>query len=245
MSRAATSSLRMLCFGDAGGEVWGAAVSAGVTALAFFTPEGTGSVTGAGEIALRPEGEGWRLAGPDCELRFIPAGENGRAARSAAGDMGCRVEGHLGAPDARRPVSCAGTVSLEPEARIDRLDSIRALSGWFDADHGVVLRALRPPGGKGHEQDAIAATLFDPEASVAVTDPRISTTFRPHERPARAGLELWVGEGDELFPRRAAAEASGESVEAAGDGIRLAVTPLRCHAAGLDGTGVYLIAHFS
>ncbi len=258
MSGAESSSLRVLSFGDASGEVWGAAVSAagatvsaagatvsaGATALAIVTPERTVTATDADQVSLSPERDGWRLTGPDFALSFVPAGENGSRAPSPAGDLLCRVEGHIGAPEAERAVSCSGTVSLEPDTRIDRLDSIRAVTGWFDADHGVVLRALRPAGSKDHEHDAIAATLFDPDQAVAVTDPRLSTTFRPPERPARASLELWIGDGDELYPRRAAAEASGPAVETGTDGMRLAITPLRCHSAGLDGVGVYLIAHF-
>lgn len=240
MSEAESSPLRVLCFGDATGEVWGAAVAAGTATLAFGTPEGTGSAAGA-EVALIPEEDGWYLAGRDLELHFIPAGETGNGAPP---HRLCRVEGHLGGTGGRRAVSCSGTVSLEPDTRADRLDSLRALSGWFDADHGLFLRALRPAGGRGQEQDAVAATLFDPGEQVAVTDPRLSTTFRSPEQPARASLELWVGEGDELYPRRAAAEAAGPGVEVGGDGIRLAITPLRCHSAGLDGAGIYLIAHF-
>jgi hypothetical protein len=243
MSTAESRPLRLLCFGDAAGEVWGGAVSAGTAALAFGTPDGTGSAIGSAELSIGHDDDGWLLTGQDFELRFSPVGQDGATEPSAAGDELCHVEGRLSVAGHERAVSCPGTVSIEPETRIGPLDSVRALSGWFGADHGLTLHALRPAGSKGHEQDAIAATLFDPEEWVAVTDPRLSTTFKPSELPARASLELWVGDGEELHPRRAAAEAAGQAAEAGGEGLRLAITPLLCHSAGHDGTGVYLIAH--
>ncbi len=57
---------------------------------------------------------------------------------------------------------------MDPETEIGRLDSVRALSGWFGDDQGLTLHALRPAGSEGQEQDAIAATLFDPEEWLAV-----------------------------------------------------------------------------
>lgn len=243
MSRAESRPLRLLCFGDATGEVWGGAVSAGTAALAFGTPDGTGSATGSGELSVRHDDDGWLLSGQDFELRFGPVGEPGSAQPSAAGDELCHVEGRVSVAGHERAVSCPGTISVDPETEIGRLDSVRALSGWFGDDQGLTLHALRPAGSEGQEQDAIAATLFDPEEWLAVIDPRLSTTFRPPELPARASLELWVGDGEDIYPRRAAAEAAGSAAEAGDDGLRLAITPLRCHSAGRDGTGVYLIAH--
>ncbi len=127
--------------------------------------------------------------------------------------------------------------------RLPKLESVRGLSGWFGADQGLTLLALRPAGRRGQEDDLIAATVFDPEGWMAVDDPRISTTYRAGDRPARASLELWIGDGDEQFPRRAAAEATGDGAELEHNGLRLQVTPLRCHTLGLDGAGVYLLAH--
>ena len=118
------------------------------------------------------------------------------------------------------------------------------MTGWFGAHRGLILRALRPRRARGQEQDRIAATLFEPEGRIDVDEPRLSTTYASDDRPARTSLELWIGAGEEQYPRRAAAEALGEGGAAKGDRLSLQVTPLRCHASGLDGAGVYLLARF-
>ena len=59
--------------------------------------------------------------------------------------------------------------------------------------------------------------------------------------PARANLELWIGEGENEFPRRAAGEASGEGAAIKVDGLSLQAVPLRCHSRGRDGAGVYAL----
>jgi hypothetical protein len=58
------------------------------------------------------------------------------------------------------------------------------------------------------------------------------------------GLELWVGDGDEQFPRRAAGEALGPGEELSAGAMTVRILPLRCHSAGHDGPGVYLLARF-
>ena len=73
-------------------------------------------------------------------------------------------------------------------------------------------------------------------------DPRLSTTYDGDGHPTRATLELWITQGEREFPRRAAGEASGPAVAVAGDDATLLVQPLRCHARGSDGAGVYLLA---
>jgi hypothetical protein len=242
MSDSAIGPLRLLTFGDATAEIWGAALQAGDAAALFVTRRGATAATDGRQIEIGTDGHVWTVSGTGFDLRFTPVGEESRAP-SPAGDELCRVEGRVTVPEGEHEIRCPGTVSVDAEAQLGRFDSLRALTGWFDEDRGVAVRALRPDEKKGHERDQLAATLFDPDHWIAVEDPRLSTTFRRGGQPTRASLELWVGEGDELYPRRAAVEAVAAPSEAAGDRLRLSLTPLLCHAGGLDGTGVYLIAH--
>ncbi len=232
------SQLRIISFGDLDGEVWGAAIQAGQPAIAFHTPDGGSAAAGDGAFSLTEESDGWRLGGDRFELLAVPVHDGGHGPE--AGSELCVVSGTLAGSD----VQCLGTITSRPGLKRGRLDSVRGLSGWFASDRGLELLALRPAGGRGHEADQIAATVFEPEGAIAVDDPRISTTFRAGELPSRASLELWIGEGEEQYPRRAAAEANGEPSEANGDGVSLQVTPLRCHTGGLDGAGVYVLARF-
>ncbi|MEA2212946.1 MAG: hypothetical protein QOF83_2894 [Solirubrobacteraceae bacterium] len=241
MSDSATGPLRLLTFGDATAEIWGATLQAGHAAALFVVRNGATAATDGRPVELRANEHVWTVSGTGFDLQFTPV--DGTHDPSPAGDGLCRVEGRVSLPDGERQIRCPGTVSVAAEAELGRFDSLRALTGWFDENRGLALRALRPDEKKGHERDVIAATLFDADHWVAVEDPRLSTTFRAGEQPARASLELWVGDGDELYPRRAAAEAVGLPSEAAGERLRLSLTPLICHAGGLDGTGVYLIAH--
>lgn len=239
MSDAPTGPVRLLSFGDATGKIWGAVVEAGATASLIMTPEAAAAATGAGQVEIAADGDGCQVTADGVvSLRFTPAG-----AASEAGDELCHVEGTVTVGGSEREVSCPGTISTDAEAGSGKLESIRALTGWFGEQQGLALRAFRPDAKKGHERDQMAATLFDAEQWVTVADPRLSTTFRPGEQPTRASLELWIGDGEEMYPRRAAAEALGLPAEASGDELRISLTPMLCHAGGADGTGVYLIAH--
>jgi hypothetical protein len=242
MSESSPGPLRLLSFGDGGDQIWGAAIQAGSAATLVVTPQAASAATGAEQVSIEAENGGWRVTAWGLELTFTPVGD-GRHEPSAAGDQLCRVQGRVTLPAGERVIDSPGTVSVAADEDPARFDSIRAVTGWFADDRGVALRALRPDEKKGHERDIVAATLFDPDEWMTVTDPRLSTTYRPDERPSAASLELWVGEGDELYPRRAAAEAVALPSEATGERIRLSLTPLLCHAGGLDGAGVYLIAH--
>jgi hypothetical protein len=62
--------------------------------------------------------------------------------------------------------------------------------------------------------------------------------------PSRTNLELWVGEGENEFPRRVAGEAAGDGAVLATEETELRVIPLRCHSRGREGTGVYVLATF-
>jgi hypothetical protein len=240
----------LLSFGDADNEVWGAALQAGGAALQagdaatlFVSRAGRAAATDKRQIEISEDDEGWRVCGTGFDLRFTAVGDDGRAP-SSNGDELCHVEGRVTLPEGEREVRCPGTVTIHDGSQTGRVESLRAVTGWLGEDRGWALRALRADDRQDQEHDVVLATLFDPDGWIPVEESRLSTTFRPGEQPARASLELWVGDGDELYPRRAAAEALAPPSEALGDRLRLSLTPLLCHAGGLDGTGVYLIAHF-
>lgn len=227
--------LRVVSFGDLDGEIWGSMLDLGEPVIAFGTPDG---VATAADAALTEDQDGsWRLAGASIELGIAPA-----AGHDPSDDALCHVSGTLSVAGQRRSIDCLGIRSNAADRRLPRLESLRGISGWFESDHGVTLLALRPAGGHGQENDLVAATVFEPEGWTPVDDPRVSTTYLAGEHPARVGLELWIGDGDEQYSRRAAAEAAGNAARLERGGLQLQVTPLRCHTQGLDGAGVYLLA---
>jgi hypothetical protein len=246
-----TSSFRALAFGDVEGRFWGGALDAGIPALVFGAPGGTGSASGQTALDWSDEGRGWRLSGDGFELHVKPGGEgppSGSDADSCDGMTGfeelCRVEGVVSIGADQHAVDCVGTRCVVDGIDLGSLDSVRAVSGWFADDQALALLAFRARRSAGHGADLIAATLFDPEGWVPVQDPRLSTTYADTGLPARANLELWIGEGENEFPRRAAAEAAGAGAGVKAEGLELLVAPLHCHSRGLDGAGVYVLATF-
>ena len=205
-----------IAFADAAAGVQGIAIAGAGTLLA--SADGVRALPGAGPHA-RPAG-GFELAVPgELELTFEPAG-------------GAR--GHVGA------------AAIDGQAAILEVDDgeralIRAVA-MFLGPVTIALSARRPPGARGHGEERLAAVLVegDPPAEVAITDPRLSTTYDGDGRVVHCGLELWEGEESE-FPRRAAGEASahGELTHA---GARTRVAFLACHGdGGRRGPGVYAI----
>jgi hypothetical protein len=251
MKSGVTSSFRALAFGDVEGGVWGGALDTGIPALVFGAAGGTGSASGPAALDWSQDGRGWRLSGDGFELHVEPGGEDppsGADEDSKDGVTGfeelCRIEGVVSIGADRHAVDCVGTRCVVDGLDLRSLDSVRAVSGWFADDHALALLAFRARRSAGHGADLIAATLFDPEGWVPVQDPRLSTTYADSGLPARANLELWIGEGENEFPRRAAAEVAGVGAGVKADGFELLVAPLHCHSRGLDGAGVYVLATF-
>jgi hypothetical protein len=251
MSVTTASQLRTLAFGDVDGGVWGAALHAAAPVFVFGDGSGTTGACQVPETGWSSDGPGWRLAGDGFELAVDPVGE--QLEQSEAADAGetvsgfqelCRVRGTITLDGAERQIDCVGTRCVIEGVDAGSLQSARAVAGWFDADEAFMLLSLRATGGVGQEADLVAATLFDPEGWVPVVDPRLSTTYAATGVPTRASLELWVGEGDDEFPRRAAGEAAGDGAECQCEGTDLRVIPLRCHSRGREGTGVYVLATF-
>jgi hypothetical protein len=249
-------SFRILSFGDVEGSLWCTAIDAGETAVAFATPDGASCASGASAVQLTEDGEGWRLTGEGMELLAVPVhppveeddsstpAPDDQRPPGAPGDEFCQVTGTLSANGTERTVQCPGVRSRGGGLDLQGLDSLRWVAAWFESDRGLALLASRPTGSKGQERDRIAATVFDADAWLAVDDPRLSTTYRDDGAPARANLELWIGDEEEQHSRRAAAEAAGGNATLSAHGFQLQAIPLRCHTGGIDGAGVYLLARF-
>jgi hypothetical protein len=269
MSLVAATPLRLVAFGDLEGTVWGAAVDASEPAIVFGTAAASEAAAGAEHIQFLIEGDRWHLTGPGFDLlvsapepladaapaaEVTPPAESAPSALAAppaepgpsatGNDELCAIAGTVTVSGSEQTIACLGTRSTDPDFERDGLDSLRSVAGWFGSYRGLTLRALRPRRGRGQEEDRIAASLFEPEGRIEVDEPRLSTTYASADRPVRTGLELWIGAGEEQYPRRVAAEALGEGGAVKGDHLSLQVTPLRCHAGGLEGAGVYLVARF-
>jgi hypothetical protein len=245
-----SSQLRSLSFGDVDGALWGGAVDIGTPALAVGAGTATGSWAGTGAVRWSANGRGWTLSGDGVDLRIEPEGEEIAppsplpASEVTGVEELCHVQGTVTLDGAEYEVSCVGTRCVVDGVEPSAIASLRAVSGWFRDDEAFALLAFRARRERGHDSDLVGATLFDPDGWLAVSDPRLSTTYDVSGAPLRTNLELWVGDGENEYPRRAAGEVTGAGAVARVDGLELAVAPLRCHSRGLDGSGVYVLATF-
>jgi hypothetical protein len=215
--------MRTLAFGDADSQVWGV-VWDGVACL------------GAGDLVQRrdavPEGEDeWRLL----QLTASPVADP--VEHSDGFDQLCRVSGEFELDGNTHTVDSLGR-RAEHRA-LEAQHSIREVSAWFEPDGGIALRSLRPRDARGQDVDAVTAAVLDAEAPGPVADPRLSTTYSADGDPLRAGLELWLTDGENEFPLRAAGEALGPSGELS-PGVRAQL--FRWHSRGREGAGVYVLA---
>lgn len=87
-----------------------------------------------------------------------------------------------------------------------RYDMLRVLSGAL-ADGGLVLvAAARPAAAEGHDADAIAALVVDPDGRPqAIDEVLLSTQYDRDGAVRRVGLELYPPDAD--FPLRAAGDS--------------------------------------
>jgi hypothetical protein len=126
---------------------------------------------------------------------------------------------------------------------LDRFESVRDVSAWFEPADGLALVAMRPRKARGQDSDLITAVLLDPEKPPAIVDPRLSTTYTAEGRPVRAGVELWLGEEEEeQYARRVTGEAIGEGAAAVIHRFEVRAQPFRWHSRGRDGAGLYVLA---
>jgi hypothetical protein len=259
-------ALRAIAFATPDGSAWGAAMSDGEHwSLVLSRADAAPAPDGPLRVTEEPDGV-WRLecgaASPDGSVALaaspveppVPAPSGGEAdGRSDAELAGaafvpgegpelCRVSGTV----SRRAVECPGVrVALPPPGSgKEAPGSARFVAGWLADGSGVGLIAVRPRRSDRQDADAVRATLFDPERWLAVSDPRLSTTYDGSGVPTRVNLELWVGDGEHEFPRRAAGEASGAPSAETGAGAALQALPLRCHSRGEEGVGLYVLATF-
>jgi hypothetical protein len=151
------------------------------------------------------------------------------------------VRGRLTLNGVEREVDCLGRRS-ERTAELDEVDSLRDVSAWFEPDEAMAVVALRPPRARGHDADAITAAVLGPESTGAVADPRFSTTYDRAGAPIRSSFELWLGQAEDEYPRRAAGEAIGPRASHRYGGIDVQASLFRWHSRAREGAGVYILA---
>jgi hypothetical protein len=253
--------LRALAFGDLGGEHWGAVLSPGGGLDAF-------AVLGAGRSIVPAKVEGdsspaseWWVTGEGLDLAVAP-GANG-AAEGGAGVSGSTMEGGFD-----QLVTVRGELSANGAREVELLGCrgerdqalapgdfglLRDIRAWFSPREGLALLAVRPRRGSTHADERLSATLFEGGQSVAVEEPRLSTTYGDDGLPIRATLELWLPESESEepdedaepvvnYPRRAAGEAAGPASAHEIGSLSVQVRPFKWRAAGREGAGVYLMA---
>ena len=149
----------------------------------------------------------------------------------------CRFSGSATVGGERLSIDCLGQRGHSWGAPDwDRMALARTLGVWIGEDLGISVLAIRPEGGAGHDQESIAAYLYEGGEPVRVEDPRLSTGYDGEQRQRRAGLELWVDE--ESHARRAAGEVvCGTSLDLGR--LRLDCAFLRWHMEGREGVGRY------
>jgi hypothetical protein len=253
------AALRAVAFGTADGSLWAAAIDLGRSALVVGS-DGAGAGLADGLQWSEDDDGSWRLEGdgvaltvcavpaPDPPAPVVQDGETAPPVVPAPGrdDPGlCRVKGTVTA-GGEVAVDCAGVrVVVPPAASVKAAPaSARIVAGWLDDGASVALVAVRPRNASHQDGDRVTAAVFDLEQWVAVTDPRLSTAYDGSGMPTRTNLELWVGEGENEFPRRAAGEVSGPAASVSADGLALQALPLACHSRGREGAGVYALVTF-
>jgi predicted NUDIX family NTP pyrophosphohydrolase len=226
----APAGLRGLAFAGPDGAFWGAAIGTDSPSLVLGAGPAGATLDGL-RWSVADEGA-WRLEGDDVQLVATPL------AAAVAGAARCHVQGHAAGIAVDGPG--VGIVLAPARSARQAPASARMVGGFFPDGSALGLLAGRP-GRAGHQdEDAVAAALFDAaeETGRAVDDPRLSTTYDADGVPTRTNLELWIGEGEDEFLRRAAGEASGAGAATA----VLRVVPLQCHSRGEEGAGVYALA---
>jgi hypothetical protein len=239
---------RTVAFGDADSGVW-------LTARApAERGPGTASVVGRTAVpehldaeisAPDPEGD-WTLSAEGVELELVPTGDAVELELGNTGlvaiDQPCLVRGAVSFDRAAREFEVLGRRGRRSPPDWSRLGSVRELAAWVAPSASMLVLAARPRKTRGHEDDALAAFLFDDGVATRVNDPRLSTTYDRRELPIKAGVELWVGEEENEYPRRGAGEAAAVATVREDEGARRTLIPFRWRMAGGEGAGVYDLA---
>ena len=119
-----------------------------------------------------------------------------RAGGMAGYEQLCRVTGTARAGGRAVEVRCLGQRGHgwgEPDW--ERIEAARTVAAWPGAGFAIALTSVRPEGAP-HAEDATWAALLDDEGTVRVDDARVSTTYDADGRQRRAGLELWIHDGE-------------------------------------------------
>jgi hypothetical protein len=130
-----------------------------------------------------------------------------------------------------------GVLSRPPSANGAGLArSIAALGG---ESASVALRSHRPPE-TDQEAERTDAWLLDPGAEpLPIHEPLLSTQYDQAGAATRAGLELWIGDSDELPLRGAGTREAGTELDL--DGWRLEAAFYRWTIEGAESEGSYMI----
>ena len=148
------------------------------------------------------------------------------------------VSGTVTAGGAERKVTALGQrTHAWGIADWDRLESVRTVGAWLGQDRAVGLQAVRRPGARGHEADAVSAWMLGEEGASALSEARLSTTYDDEGRQRRAGLELWE-RADSEYPHRVAGEVVSPTTLDLG-ALRLDVAFFRFRMEGQEGAGRY------
>jgi hypothetical protein len=240
---------RTLAFGDLDGAAWGVAWFPDPSTPGFVAL-GSGDNAVTVEASLEPDDEsgGWRLHGYGVELNVSSAGEDAQDLRGEF-DAVCRVHGGITVEAVEHDVECLGRLAVHGGAGdLDKFESVRDVSAWFDPTHGLSLVAMRPRKSRGQDADLVSAVVLEPEGPLAIDDPRLSTTYAGDGRPLRVGLELWISAGDdeeEQYPRRAGGESLGVAATGRLGRFDVLAQFVRWDSRYGDGAGVYLLAQQS
>ena len=131
----------------------------------------------------------------------------GRAGGIEGYEQLCTVSGTVRAGEREVAVRCLGQRGRQwgaPDWK--RIELVRTVTAWLEPDRAVTLTAVRPAKAQHHLEEAVAAWLVEGGQPVAVADARLSTAYDGALHQRRAGLELWLDEEEDGFPRRAAGE---------------------------------------
>jgi hypothetical protein len=233
------AAVRTLAFGDLDSGVWGAALHDGSSLLVLGTPDGARSVSPSMSVEGVGAAERWLMASEDLELVIEPDSEPPPGDGDGF-DQLCRVTIRLAAEP--REFECPGTRWFRPELDLGRFDSLRALGASFAPGEAIAVFSLRPVDQAGHDADLVSASVFEKDSSAPVGDARLSTTYAADGVPSRVSIELWQGEGEDEFPRRAAGEAVGHGAVADHGSRELRAELFRVFSRDVEAAGVYLVA---
>lgn len=244
--------MRAVAFGDLRDEAWGAALSPHPDLPSF-------AVLGPGPGAALPVeirsgvsgSDEWRIVGEGLELTVAP--ESSAPDDRGAIDQLASVRGRLSGEDPRE-VESRGCRSERAEAlEPGRFQLFRDVCAWFGPGEGFAVVAIRPRRASGHGDERVSATVFSAGHALAMTDPRLSTTYGEEGSPIRTTVEMWLAKDDHepeeggqeeavQYPRRIAGEAADPGVIHDVGQLAVRVQLFRWHAQGRDGAGIYLLA---